>query len=77
MFVDDRDALGRKGETKITRYPGQDYGQGAKTFFERKKGGYEFFWGEKKGAMTFFERKKRGRGLFLKDKKGGAKFFSH
>ena len=50
-----------RDQPKFIRYPGREYRQGARTFFERKKGGYEFFWEKKKGAKTFFGRKKRGR----------------
>ena len=57
----------RKNEISIKNLQdtrGQDYRQGAQTFFERKKWWLRYFLGEKKGAKTFFGRKKGGKDFF-------------
>ena len=45
------------------------------TFFQRKKGGENFFRVKKRGAKTFLDAKKVGRNFLLPEKKGGGKFF--
>ena len=60
----------RKNEISIKNLQdtrGQDYRQGAQTFFERKKWWLRYFLGEKKGgeeARTFFEGKRGANSFF-------------
>ena len=57
----------RKNEISIKNLQdtrGQDYRQGAQTFFERKKWWLRYFWGEQKGGEDFFWNKKGGKDFF-------------
>ena len=49
--------------------------RGAQTFFERKKGGRRFIWGEKKRGQRFFWEKKKGAETFFWKKIKGARTF--